>query len=82
MTMKQIQDAKDILRCTKNWREDNYRGHNIELLISFNWEYGYAKEAALFQSFQWIIGDLLCISNVEKEADLQNVRFFSHNLRL
>ena len=29
-------------------REDNYRGHNIELLTSLIEKYGYAKEVAAY----------------------------------
>ena len=49
----EIQDAKDkglpfIEMYEELRREDNYRGHNIELLTSLIEKYGYAKEVAAY----------------------------------
>ena len=49
----ELQDAKDkglpfIEMYEELRREDNYRGHNIELLTSLNEKYNYAKEVATY----------------------------------
>ena len=49
----ELQDAKDkglpfIEMYEELRREDNYRGHNIELLTSLIEKYGYAKEVAAY----------------------------------
>ena len=49
----ELQDAKDkglpfIEMYEELRREDNYRGHNIELLTSLIKKYGYAKEVAAY----------------------------------
>lgn len=52
----ELQDAKDkglpfIEMYEELRREDNYRGHNIELLTSLIEKYGYAKEVAAYFNF-------------------------------
>ena len=49
----ELQDAKDkglpfIEMYEELRREDNYRGHNNELLASFIEKYGYAKEVVAY----------------------------------
>ena len=65
-------------------REDNYRGHNIDLLTSLIEKYGYAKEvAAYFNFFQWIIGGSLVYSTYKKRGGSSKCPLsFFHNLRL
>ena len=52
----ELQDAKDkglpfIEMYEELRREDNYRGHNIELLTGLIEKYGYAKEVAAYFNF-------------------------------
>ena len=45
----ELQDAKDFIEMYEELRrEDNYRGHNNELLTSLIEKYGYAKEVAAY----------------------------------